>query len=170
MENQMDDLITGVNLQQEESNSFKLISSKCFGKTLKHKSDSEYRRLRDNFDHFIEQPLTLGIFVPTNEEGNVLKEPKESDYNLGDIHAGYYREDLIKYQQAKERVLFEGFEIKVSNITSNLQNDFLIISETNEIIGHENRGQWFFNPYKKVEDLINNDLTLTETAIKQIGL
>lgn len=39
MENQMDDLITGANLQQEEINSFKLTSSKNFGKSLKDKTE-----------------------------------------------------------------------------------------------------------------------------------
>ncbi|MGV0828316.1 hypothetical protein ACTS9C_05385 [Empedobacter brevis] len=116
---------------------------------------------------FLKQNLNLGMFVPTDEEGNVLEEPDASNW---DIWKGEFEKRKQIYQQAKERVLFEGFEIKVSNITNNLQNDFLIISETNEIIGHENKDQWFFNPYKKVEDLINYDLTLTETAIKQIGL
>ncbi|WP_312312176.1 hypothetical protein [Empedobacter brevis] len=155
----------------------KLTSSKNFGKTLKDKTDSEYRRLRDNFDNFLEHALHLGMFVPTNEEENVLEEPLKGDYdnychldggNVVDYES--YNEAVYQFKQAKERVLFEGFEIKCSNITNNLQNDFLIISETNEIIGHENKDQWFFNPYKKVEDLINYDLTLTETAIKQIGL
>lgn len=152
----------------------KLTSSKNFGKTLKDKTDSEYRRLRDNFDYFLDQSLHLGMFIPTDEDGNVLKEPE--NYHLWAKYGDFtqYGKSLTSvckpYKQAKERVLFEGFKIKVSNITNNLQNDFLIISETNEIIGHENKDQWFFNPYKKVEDLINYDLTLTETAIKQIGL
>lgn len=52
----------------------KLTSSKCFGKTLKDKTDSEYRRLRDSFDNFIQQPLTLEMFIPCDEEGNILSE------------------------------------------------------------------------------------------------
>lgn len=112
-----------------------------------------------NYASFLKQPLKLGMFVPCDENGNILNDPG--------LIPSY---ELERYRKAKEKVLFEGFEIKISNITNNLQNDFLIISETNEIIGHENKDQWFFNPYKKVEDLIPYDLTLTESAIKQLGL
>ncbi|WP_291076391.1 MULTISPECIES: hypothetical protein [unclassified Empedobacter] len=113
-----------------------------------------------NYAQFLKQPSKLGMFVPCDENNNPISKNIADDNYLG-VHL---------YQQAKNRVLFEGFEIKVSNITNNLQNDFLIISETNEVIGHENKDQWFFNPYKKIEDLIDYDLTLTETAKKQIGL
>lgn len=148
----------------------KLTSSKNFGKSLKDKTDSEYRRLRDNYDHFIGQSLILGMFIPCDEDGNVLEEPKDYDLGLKFPYSNKHSIECEKYQQAKDRVLFEGFEIKVSNITNNLQNDFLIISETNEIIAHENKTEWFFNPYKKVENLIDYELTLTQTAIKQIVL
>ena len=141
---------------------------------LNQKNTSRLACLCANYAQFLKQPLTLGMFVPCDLDGNVLEEPSKKDMEwfkglaYGDFSCDYTR--IFEFIEAKERVLFEGFEIKVSNITNNLQNDFLIISETNEIIGHENKDQWFFNSYKKVEDLINYDLTLTETAIKQIGL
>ncbi|MDM1073668.1 hypothetical protein HX001_14355 [Empedobacter brevis] len=142
---------------------------------LNQKNTSRLACLCANYAQFLKQPLTLGKFVPCDEEGNVWKFPptqEEWEWCEKDSTEAEqsFKQKEFYYQQAKERVLFEGFEIKVSNITNNLQNDFLIISETNEIIGHENKDQWFFNPYKKVEDLINYDLTLTQTAIKQIGL
>ena len=92
----------------------KLTSSKCFGKTLKDKTDSEYRRLRDNFDYFIEQPLTLGMFVPCDEEGIILSECTylyDVYKNLSNDEKRDYKLRCENYQQAKERVLFEGFEI-----------------------------------------------------------
>ena len=45
-----------------------LVSSLEFRKKLKNVSDSEYRRLRDNYDDFLEQPLKLEMFVPCDEE------------------------------------------------------------------------------------------------------
>ncbi|MDM1299943.1 hypothetical protein HXZ94_15720 [Empedobacter falsenii] len=167
MENQMDDLITGANLQQEEINSFKLTSSKNFGKSLKDKTDSEYRRLRDNYDHFIEQPLKLGMLVPCDEEDNVLEEPTMEKYgyyfsNHQEKQSGWMYEEgedeyyklLEKYQQAKERVLFEGFSV-YKNLIKNINGDNIMT--------------WYIEA-RCIEDLILMNLTLTQTAIKQIGL
>lgn len=169
MENQMDDLITGANLQQEESYSFKLISSKCFGKSLKDKTDSEYRRLRDNFDHFIEQPLALWMFVPCDEEGNVLEEPIISEYLL-DSPGGIpikskNTPEAYYYRKAKERVLFE-FDGNLS----------LIRNKTNFYIIEDKNGVYLRILKNKTKTTIESllkfsvEITLTETAIKQIGL
>ncbi len=58
-----------------------------------------------SYKNFITQPLTKGMFVPTDEDGNVLEKPladpnKEPDLELW--------KKLEQFQQAKERVLFEG--------------------------------------------------------------
>lgn len=76
-----------------------LIDSKEFGKTLKDVSDSEYRRLRDNYDKFTSHTLDLLMFVPCDEEGNVL-EDSETDL-----------EKHLEYETAKQRCLFEGWGI-----------------------------------------------------------
>lgn len=53
------------------------------------------------YANFLKQPLTLGMFVPCDKNGNVLNE-KICDYN--------------KYHQAKECVLFEGFYVHCNAI------------------------------------------------------
>lgn len=59
---------------------------------------------------FLKQVLNLGMFVPCDEEGNILKEPL--NYNKWikkELNTPYWL-DLSKYEQykqAKERVLFE---------------------------------------------------------------
>lgn len=165
MENQMDDLITGANLQQEEINSFKLTSSKNFGKSLKDKTDSEYRRLRDNYDHFIEQPLKLGMFVPCDDAGNIVQSISFTPCGCPVWDGGQ------KYQQAKERVLFEGFEIVEKIEVYNSINGILIDLDTQtwQIEGSLGIGGGYLID-ETIEDLVTLDLTLTETAIKQIGL
>jgi hypothetical protein len=58
------------------------------------------------------QKPTLGMFVPCDEEGNILEEPKfntENEYNEND--RAVFNQKNIKYQQAKSRVIFEGFEL-----------------------------------------------------------
>ena len=93
-----------------------LTSSKDFAKLLKDKSDSEYRRLRENFDNFLEKPLKLGYFIPCDENDVPLEEPKRwKDYldfpESFDGNKEWY--ELYAYQEAKQRVLFEGFEYDV---------------------------------------------------------
>jgi hypothetical protein len=82
-----------------------------------------------NYANFLKQPLELWMFVPCDLEGNVLIEPIEQN-------PIYWSKE---YQQAKERVLFEGFDLRDYNL--------LMIQKL-----------------KTIEDLIPHNLTLTETA------
>lgn len=124
------------------------------------------------YAEFLKQPLELGYFIPTDEDGNVLEDPIEDNYNLGDIYAGYYRRDLHKYQRAKERVLFDCFEIVKSGKTININNNiFYVVSNgENEVTFHIglyifSKGVDFANT---IEDLTHIQPTLTQTAINQI--
>jgi hypothetical protein len=71
---------------------------------------------------FLKQPLKLEMFVPCDEDGNILEEP---DCNL-DIRVS----EMKEYQKAKEKVIFEGFELcpnngnvlKKGNILINISN------------------------------------------------
>lgn len=56
-----------------------------------------------NYARFLKKPLTLGMFVPCDEDGSVLEEPKTFNE---------------KYQLAKERVLFKN--CKLEHIKSDL--------------------------------------------------
>ena len=62
---------------------------------------------------FLGQKPTLGMFVPCDEDGNVLEEPKNfKEWCVKALNTTYDL-DLSKYeiyQQALSRVVFEGFE------------------------------------------------------------
>tara|TARA_R110000772_G_C13215638_1_gene431354 strand:+ start:492 stop:905 length:414 start_codon:yes stop_codon:yes gene_type:complete len=103
-----------------------------------------------NYANFLNQPLTLGMFVPCDLEGNVLKEPQkldQSDPYVEAVHANQNLKEWQQYQQAKERVLFEGV------------NKYFIedICDGSRVL-------------KGKVDSLSNNITLTTTAIKQIGL
>ena len=138
-----------------------LQSSLQFGETLKSVSDSDYRRLRDNYDALLKQPLKLGFFVPCDENGNVLKEPKEDDFLYHDKTLNHvdFSAELEQYEKAKERVLFKGFE-------------HYLFREANNVKHNKSRKCFSFPNYNGViiEDLISLEVELTESAIKQIGL
>ena len=79
-----------------------------------------------NYATFLKQPLKLEMFVPCDDNGDILKEPKKTNYQVdvntkcsgwkylydsNDKLIGYYddrkwKEDFVKYKQSKEKVLF----------------------------------------------------------------
>lgn len=99
-----------------------------------------------NYAQFLKQPLELWMFVPCDENGNVLEDPQI----FIDLR-------IEKYQQAKERCLFEGFEFEK-------KADWYIL----KFKGSTAWVSW--NESKTIEDIIYLNLELTPTAIKQLGL
>jgi len=96
------------------------------------------------YANFLKEPLELGMFVPCDEEGNVLN---EFDYLVDiDKHTEWF--------EAKERVLFGGFRYNSP--------------------GYVTDGIFKFNEEylngKTIEDLVKYNLQLTPTALKQLGL
>ena len=85
------------------------VSSLEFRKKLKNVSDSEYRRLREAYDDFLEQPLKIEMFVPCDEDGNVLEEPKIEEEDVDEHTTQIFAQYQYDLDKAKEKVLFEGF-------------------------------------------------------------
>lgn len=118
----------------------------------------QYGKIVD-YAKFLKKPLTLGMFVPTDENGNVLQDPNPiiSTLEKGEI---FNREVLETWEKAKEKVLFKGLSYKFG------------------MIGYSNDSGWSsvfdldFRPNSVIENLLNDkkEYTLTQTAIKQIGL
>ena len=126
-----------------------LQSSLQFGETLKSVSDSDYRRLRDNYDALLKQPLKLEMFIPCYY-GNGFPIAYTKDTLLNSM------ELLNEFEEAKERVLFKGFEHYLFRQADNIQHN-------------KSRKCFSFPNYNGViiEDLISLEVELTETAIKQ---
>ena len=93
-----------------------------------------------NYAKFLKQPLELWMFIPCDEDGNVLQVPIFKNTLNSDKHHSLWEE----YRQAKERCLFEELSEK----------DAKFVLHANE----------------NIEDLIEFNLQLTQTAIKQLGL
>ena len=114
-----------------------------------------------SYANFLKQPLELWMFVPCDEEGNVLEEPNEEF----EITYWDYSTKLSKYQQAKERVLFEGFCIDESYKKEKKQLPYLTNGKASVFLHSD-----FAIRHQIVEDLAGSEIQLTPTAIKQIGL
>lgn len=162
-------------------------------------TDIKQRNSIVKYANFLRQPLKLEMFINCDDDGNVLKEPKKTNYQVdvntkcsgwkylydnNDKLIGYYddrkwKEDFVKYKQSKEKVLFEDSVI-IDN-TNFKSTERLMISLKNKSTFR------IFNKFKYhngsieiqlfpnnenliIEDLIKFELELTESAIKQIGL
>ena len=110
------------------------------------------------YAHFLKKPLKLGYFIPCDEEGDILEEPTNYEKRLLNMMTEY-NDEVYTYYQAKAKVLFEGFEY-------DKENDWVTYNEFARFFVSELQNG-------KVEDLfklIKDEITLTETSKKEIGL
>lgn len=123
-------------------------------------SREEFAQLTIKYATFLKQPLTLGMFVPTDEDGNVLEGKPLSP--APDSEWLRWENERPEFFEAKERVLFEGFV----DLYSDSENSFEIQYLTPE---HEE----FITILKggTVESLLQIDFEfeLTETANQKIN-
>ncbi len=166
----------------------KLISNTLFGKYCKSKEKEFSRRIdyldwyektRNNFDNFLEQPLKLEMFVPCDNDEEILKPQyiagKEVIYN--ELVEEFIMDKVKEYNEAKEKVLFEGFNLNQKDF-SKLESIFCLTKECFQITFFTKEKGCFMDnlktnktyEIKTIEDLIQFELELTESAIKQIGL
>ncbi len=152
----------------------KLISMTDFvleqNKKLKNAPDAydKYCRFID-YARFLKQPLKLEMFVPCDEEWNVLDTPTVPDE---------YMEEYSIYREAKEKVLFEEFEVRISKIIGDIGNKHLCKLNKPSVwadVDNESYRQKLLIRYpslgvKIIEDLIDTGITLTPSAIKKLGL
>ena len=84
-----------------------------------------------SYANFLKTPLNLGMFVPCDENGNVLNDP------------GLFPSfELEQYRKAKDKVIFPNFELTQ-------QSTYFILTH------NESGAKWLsWNKSKKVEDLV----------------
>ena len=134
-------------------------------------SFAEKWHLAKAFRNFVKPSLALGMFVPCDLEGNVLDEPESHRHqiNFDEWEEVFDEKEVQQYQQAKERVLFEGFEL--SKIKSN--EVFWFKTPYDDCYYNPKDGAINTPAYDTIESLVEHywvDITLTKSAIKQIGL
>jgi hypothetical protein len=114
----------------------------------------QFRNNIGNYANFLKQPLTLGMFVPCDDNGNVLEKPREFKNKFSTFEI---------YQQARERCLFEGFSVR------KMEGWNILDFPNNQ---HSKDFSVFEDAFKDmtIEDIVKYNLQLTPTAIKQIGL
>ena len=126
-----------------------------------------------NYANYLKQPLTLGMFVPCDEDGNVLEEPNHLDYksknSFGELvfnsesNKMKYHANYDTWFEGKEMVIFDEFSFS-NNI---LYNGFQTIKFMNFSNGNVTINLVDYSDektpkiqVKTIEDLIPYNLTL----------
>ncbi|WP_126654134.1 hypothetical protein [Chryseobacterium aureum] len=118
------------------------------------------------YANFLKQPLTLGMFVPCDEDGNIID--NESRYpSLQEALNLKLDED---YAKAGEKVLFEGFTLSGVQI-ENKELRLSVYLDTFEFVEHHENGYRGGYIGEIVESLSNCSLQieLTPSALEAIG-
>lgn len=120
-----------------------------------------------NYAKFLKQPLKLEMFVPCDEEGDILEKPENYEQRLPNMMTEYNNE-IYTYNQAKAKVLFEGFYIERGSTDADNMTTYLMHNYFGEIAFKKDwKDEWEF--IEDLESLSNlNEIELTESAIKQI--
>lgn len=122
---------------------------------------NEYGTIVENYANFLSQPLEIWMFVPCDEDGNVLEDPG--------LMPSY---ELNKYREAKDRVLFEGFTIEKQK-----KDEILFIDKNGYLFSYMTISKTFYFHnddeimlLEKIEDLVDLKLKITADlkAIKQL--
>ena len=125
------------------------------GLTFEESLKKSIKTTKEIFEYanFLKQPLKLEMFIPCDEDGNVLITPTE-------FNPIYWSE---QYAKAKEKVLFDGFEWKKSNFSQKTML-FLIYKQVYFLYDVEDRNfQNAVDEYMEtIEDLIPYNLELTK--------
>lgn len=108
----------------------------------------KFSKLLIRYAQFLKQPLTLGMFVPTDEKGNIV------EYKKMTVDGCPIWDGGSQWQKAKQKVLFKGFYVEFNTVKSP-QGGHLDVGNLQN---------------KTIETIIGAELELTESAIKQIGL
>ncbi|MDV3774046.1 hypothetical protein CMU14_13265 [Elizabethkingia anophelis] len=129
--------------------------------------DNDFIRSVNEYAKFLSQPLTLGMFIPCDDNDEPIERPDLEDYifeehpelpgNPKEYDDDAFQKDYDVYEQACERVLFEGFEVKIGGLSDTVINKKLSFAiYVQPSLGYT------------IETLCNKNLTLTATAIKSI--
>lgn len=125
----------------------------------------KFCKIATNYAKFLKQPLTLGMFIPCDEDDKPLEYPIDMyyrpDYGCQKFPQECYLQDKEDYYLSEENVLFEGFEI-VKKLNTVDGYPIYRFEYNSEILNIR------FN--KNIESLLYLNLTLTPNAIKNLGL
>ena len=126
------------------------------------------------YANFLSQTPEIWMFVPAKFENGVwavLEAPRSYSDNRtakADLYSEQYKKE---YTDAKERCLFEGFEVyETEFFNKDLPKSICIYDVIHPLWWHKDTMSWHLSrDIKTIEDLCKYNLTLSPTAKKELG-
>lgn len=139
-------------------------------------ADLQTLKLMNNYATFLKKPLTLEMFVPVDDNGNILKEPrnytswKSLKHNKKESGSGTENtvfEEYAIYRKAERKCLFDGFKIAYNGYSV-----VRIVAAYNESIELSfNKNERSFQNFQDIESLTHfNEIYLNGAALRKIGI
>ncbi len=138
-------------------------------------ADLQTLNLMNNYANLLKKKLTLGMFVPVDTNGNILKEPKNYESwkslshnkNSDENNDSQGFEDQKAYQKAEKKCLFEGFKIAYNGYSV-----VRIVASYNDSIELSfSKNEKTFQNFSDIESLTYFDeIYLNNAALKKIGI
>ena len=119
-----------------------------------------------SYANFLKQPLTLGMFISCDEEGNVLSEQNHKAHSSV-TNGEMFKEHTIKIQVAEEDIMFEGFKI-IKTYNGNPLSVGINYHSPVAYYNDQHEKFEFYDRFKAIEDLTELGLTLTNSAITKL--
>jgi hypothetical protein len=139
-------------------------------------ADLQTLNLMKNYAELLRKKLTLGMFVPVDSTGNILKEPKNyeswksPEQNRKKSIEIIYEETLNEckaYQKAERKCIFQGFKLayngySVVRIEASYNPSIELSFTKNDLLPQT---------FTDVESLLHfEEIYLNNTALKKIGI
>lgn len=119
-----------------------------------------------NYAKFLKQPLGLGMFIPCDENDNILEFPNILDHKYSGTDVNNFEPDLKEFQQAKEKVIFKNFKVNYFDLGGSpidKNSSFEIMSNDNiQICIYKSKPDYFIWNFRTIEDLVKYNLELTK--------
>ena len=106
------------------------------------------------YSKFLKQPLELWMFVPCDEKNDPIYERHYSYFDNENEYENYLKE----FEKAKERCLFEGFEVRKGKATHLIE----FWQEENFLFTYNVSTQSFLIVGSKIENLVKYNLKLKQ--------
>jgi hypothetical protein len=135
-----------------------------------------------NYAAFLKEPLKLEMFFPFDNDGNFMIEPKAENYFNVNVKIDKltdedktgldkFYSDTMYYDDAMEKVLFNGFFIQRGGLKINSNTVYITNSDGFDIASKTDNYDLNFIwdiGFKTIEDLVPHNIKLTDVAIKRI--
>ncbi|UZT98082.1 hypothetical protein ODZ84_00490 [Chryseobacterium fluminis] len=139
-------------------------------------ADLQTLNMMKNYANFLKKPLTLGMFIPVDSHGTLLKEPKNyASWNalkhnreaVPNENESMLFEEYKRFQKAEKKCLFKGFTMEYNGyslirIAASYNRAIELTFNTNDLKCKN---------FEDIESLtVLNDIYLDTAALKIIGI